>query len=258
MVSADRSHPAPVRRAILANLLGAGFIACLYLSGYLYFRPDFELWWQVVVGLAVWVLGTTGLWWGRRWGWYATLTAATVVSLIALLIGVGLFHETPTLRRLVNNPAIVLILGASLVPWVMVVMLCHPVVRQFVRQPRPAGDSGFLPRHIGRPMTVLALVALLPAAWLASRPVYAHRSLVDDTEAAYTSNYLRARGLLFPWIVTEVPADVAIHWPQRVFPMNFLALYLVAAAPLLALYMAMVAVQTARREKGPLPGDDRF
>jgi len=250
MVSTDVSHPAPVRRAILANLLGAGFIVCLYVSGDLYFRPDFELWWQVVVGLAVWVLGTTGLWCGRRWGWYVTLTAATVVSLIALLIGFGLFHETPTLRRLVNNPEILAILGASLVPWAMVVMLCHPVVRQFVRQPRPAGDSGFLPRHIRRPMTVLALAALLPTVWLASRPVYAHRSLVDDTEAAYTSNYLRARGLLFPRIVTEIPADVPIHWSQCVLPMNLLALYLVAAAPLLVLYMAMVAAQTARRGKG--------
>ena len=244
------THPAPVRRVILANLLGAGFIACLYVAGYLYFRPDFELWWQVVVGLAVWVLGTTGLWCGRRWGRYVTLTAATVVSLIAMLIGFGLFHETPTLQSLARKPGTLAILGALLVPWAMVVMLCHPAVRLFVKQPRSAGDAGFLPRHVRRRMTVLALAALLPTAWLASRPVYAHRSLVDDTEAAYTSNYLQARGLLFPWIITEVPAAAPIHWSQRVLPMNLLALYLGAAAPLLALYMAMVAVQTAHRGKG--------
>jgi hypothetical protein len=149
-----------------------------------------------------------------------------------------------------NNPEVIAILGASLIPWAMVVTLFHPEVRHFVKQPRPAGDSGFLPRHIRRPLTVLALAALFPAAWLAWRPVYAHRSLVDDTEPAYTSNYLQARGLVFPWIVTEVPADEPIHWSHRVFPMNLLALYLVAVAPLLALYVAMVAVQTARRGNG--------
>jgi hypothetical protein len=71
----------------------------------------------------------------------------------------------------------------------------------------------------------------------------------DISTSRLTSNYLQARGLVFPWIVTEVPADKPIHWFHRVFPMNLLALYLVATAPLIALYVATVAARTTRRGK---------
>ena len=245
------SHPKPVRRAILGNLLMAGLIVSLLVGGYLKLEPDFAVSWQVVIGLALWLSGIAGLSWGRRWGWYLTLAAATVASLGAMAVGFGLvfFHGAPTPRAMARNPEIFLILGASLLPWAMVRMLLHQDVRQFVRQPRPDGDSGFLPRDVRRRLAVLALIAIVPAGWLAWQPTYVHRSRIDVLEPGYTSNYLRARGLIFPWFVTEVPADLPLHWALRVFPMNLLALYIMAAAPLVALYVAVASTQTTHRGK---------
>lgn len=247
------THPGAVRVAIAANVVVAAAMVALLVSGYLALEPDFALSWPVVVGLAAWIMGTAGLWWGRRWGWYLTTMAATLASLLATLIGVGLvfFHGVPTWRMLANNPEVFAMLGGSLVPWVTVVTLLHPEVRRFVGQPGPADDLRFLPRHVLRRLILLALVALMPAAWLAAQPALVHRSVVDGTEPGYTSNYLEARGLLFPWIVTEVPADLPIHWPRRVFPMNLLALYFVAAAPVVVLYLATAALQgVVRRTRG--------
>ena len=245
------THPPPVRRAILANLLAAWLGVCLLLSGYLRLAPDITHAWQIVIGLAVWMLGITGLWWGRRWGWYLTLISAVLFALAAMTIGYVLvfFHSVPTLRSFVRNPETIAILGGSLLPWVMVAMLFHPEVRRFVRQPRPTDDIGLLPGPIRRRLTTLALVALLPAAGLASRPVLVHRSMVDETEPGYTSNYLRGRGLLFPWIVTEEPYDMSVGWLDRFFPMNLLALYMLCFSFVATPYLALVGIRAALRPR---------
>ena len=77
-----------------------------------------------------------------------------------------------------------------------------------------------------RTLRNVALLALLPAAWLASHRDMVHRSVIDPREPLYTSNYLDARGLGFPWLVTEVPPDLgSVPWRQRVYPLNLAFLY---------------------------------
>lgn len=224
---------------------------CLLLSGSLRLEPDFVLSWHLVIGLAFWMFGITGLWWGRRWGWYATVISAVLFALAAMTIGYVLvcFHSVPTLRSFASHPETIAILGGSLLPWVIVAMLCQKEVRRFVRQPRPTDDVGLLPGPIRRRLLTLGLVALLPAAGLAWRPVLVHRSMVDDTEPGYTSNYLRGRGLLFPWIVTEEPLNVPVGWLDRFFPMNLLALYVLGFVLVASPYLAVVGIRAVVRSR---------
>ena len=84
-----------------------------------------------------------------------------------------------------------------------------------------------------RQLCIVALVALIPASWLATRPSFVHRGSLDPDEPVYTSNYLAARGYMLPWLVTEVPAELQpVALTRRVFPTNLLILYLLAALPL--------------------------
>ena len=56
---------------------------------------------------------------------------------------------------------------------------------------------------------LVAAITVVILAWLASQPAYVHRSRLDPAEPVYTSNYLEARGLLFPWLIVEVPPELA-------------------------------------------------
>jgi hypothetical protein len=95
---------------------------------------------------------------------------------------------------------------------------------------------------LGRQLAGVALLALLPLSWLASQRDYIHRSALDPHEPVYTSNYLEARGLLFPWVITEVPPELApVRWFERVRPANLGVLYLLAAAPVFLLWCVMAA-----------------
>jgi hypothetical protein len=79
----------------------------------------------------------------------------------------------------------------------------------------------------------VALVALIPSAWLATRPSFVHRGQLDPREPVYTSNYLAARGYLLPWLVTEVPPDLEpVPLTRRILPLNLVMLYLITAIPL--------------------------
>ena len=59
---------------------------------------------------------------------------------------------------------------------------------------------------------LVAAITVVILAWLASHPEHVHRSLLDPAEPAYTSNYLDARGFLFPWLIVEVPPELG-HVP---------------------------------------------
>ncbi len=96
-------------------------------------------------------------------------------------------------------------------------------------------------RRLRTHLIVIACLAIFPAAWLASQPAYVHRSRLDPTEPLYTSNYLQARGYLLPWLVTEIPPELApVPLGTRVFPTNLGILYLLALIPA-TLFWTLVA-----------------
>ena len=100
-------------------------------------------------------------------------------------------------------------------------------------------------RRVGRDALWIAVIALLPLAWLAWQPSYVHRSALDPTEPIYASNYLQARGYIFPWLITEVPADLGpVPFRARVMPGNLARLYVVALFPVV---LCWILVATVRR-----------
>ena len=104
-------------------------------------------------------------------------------------------------------------------------------------------------------LRIIALLALLPTAWLASQRTFVHRSIIDPREPIYASNYLDARGLGFPWLVTEVPENVGpVPWSQRVFPRNLLALYVVGLIVATPLWIALRLARTLWRRVGSRRG----
>lgn len=105
-------------------------------------------------------------------------------------------------------------------------------------------------RRTARTALWIALIALLPLAWLAWQPSFVHRSLLDPTEPIYASNYLEARGYLFPWLITEVPPALGpVSFRGRVIPKNLAALYVLALCPVVFCWILVVAVR--RWSRGP-------
>lgn len=70
----------------------------------------------------------------------------------------------------------------------------------------------------------------LTLAWLASQVSYVHRIRLVPSEPVYTSNYLEARGFLFPWLIVEVPAGLgSVPLSTRLDLKNAAILVLIAA-----------------------------
>lgn len=87
------------------------------------------------------------------------------------------------------------------------------------------------------------MTAVLALAWLAVQTSYVHRSRLDPAEPVYASNYLEARGFLFPWLIVEVPAGLgAVPLGARLDPKNAAILTLIAGlvAALLTAVVEMV------------------
>jgi len=108
-------------------------------------------------------------------------------------------------------------------------------------------------RRMGRNVLWIAAIALLPLAWLAAQPSYVHRSQLDPTEPLYASNHLRARGYVFPWLITEVPPALGpVSFWARVIPGNLALLYALALCPV-ALCWILVAVVRRWSRGRPAP-----
>ena len=81
----------------------------------------------------------------------------------------------------------------------------------------------------------LALIALIPGAYLAWWPTSVHYSWVDPSHPVYASNYLAAHGFVV-WLVTEVPlgfADTSLQSRlsvPRLFANYLIGLLIVTAA----------------------------
>jgi len=84
-------------------------------------------------------------------------------------------------------------------------------------------------RRISATALKVAVLALLPFAWLAWQPSFVHRSRLDPAAPLYTSNYLHARGFVVPWFITEVAPSIApVPLTARIMPAGVGILYLVA------------------------------
>jgi hypothetical protein len=106
-------------------------------------------------------------------------------------------------------------------------------------------------RRTARTALWIALVALLPLAWLAWQPSFVHRSLLDPAEPLYASNHLQARGYLFPWLITEVPPGLGpVSFWARVIPGNLALLYVVALCPVILCWILAAAVRRWVRSPG--------
>ena len=108
-------------------------------------------------------------------------------------------------------------------------------------------------RRMTRSALSIAVIALLPLAWLAWQPSYVHRSLLDPTEPIYASNDLQARGYVFPWLITEVPPNVGpVSFWTRVIPGHLALLYVLALCPVAICWILVAVVRRWSRGR-PAP-----
>jgi hypothetical protein len=203
---------------------------------------------------------------GRRWlvagrGRTQWVRNAEVAGTVVLRKG---WRRRPFRLRLVANPDKPEILGAYLSRFRFTVQRYFPVRAGAVRaefvpfvdrypvfellalDPEPEPRRGVL-----RPLLIVALISLLPSGWLASRPSFVHRHALDPGEPVYRSSYLRARGWPEPWLVSEVPPELApVPWSRRVQPLSLVELYLLGAMPITVLWLAGRGTRMAVRWLG--------
>lgn len=206
--------------------------------------------WLTGVVASVWICGVVGLWRGDRWGWYVTVVSAVLVAgaVSSLALGPIVFERAPPARIVFEGEAVAVAVLA-LLPWTTALSLLHPRVILWGMQRR--GDRAherLSAGRVSRQLRIVLVLALLPATWLAAQPGLVHRSRLDSRESWQTSNYLPARGLALPWIVSAVPPDLA-HVPlvNRLFPLNLVALYLIGLVPLVAIWVITLIMRAALR-----------
>lgn len=129
-------RPGLIGFVVLLNIVGAGSIGYVLGSGATgYLASDFPPRGPLYLGVALWVIGATGLWCRKRWGWYLALGAATVAALFASLVALMLifFHGAPSVSDFANVEALRIVVVA-LLPWGFVISLLHPHVRTWVKR----------------------------------------------------------------------------------------------------------------------------